>query len=319
MIGLVLGAVVGALIAPPLTRLFSPHPGSADEPLIAAGIFIGAILVIEGLGSTLGYRARVLTLKTRLAIWDSVAGSISSCLGVLFVAWFVGYTFANSSLERGQHPDQRLCDRAGPAHHRPPAAGLPRQGPGVPPEQRPPQPLQRPDAVAAARTAPRQHRHRRGPGRGGGRLPGDRVRVRRPGRCGGRLGVAGGLRPDADQCSRGRRLVQPDGAASRPAAALRPGGALRPRSRRRHPERPRPRDGPAPHRQRLPGGGAQGAVIGYPEGGPEATVAAAVRGTENASTWNIYYSGYVTRETVIVSADVIPGTPEVRWSISTAG
>ena len=98
MFGLVVGAVVGALIAPPLTRFFSPHPGSADEPLIAAGIFIAAILIIEGLGSTLGYRARVLTLKTRLATWDSVAGSISSCLGVLFVAWFLGYTFANSSL-----------------------------------------------------------------------------------------------------------------------------------------------------------------------------------------------------------------------------
>jgi S1-C subfamily serine protease len=48
-------------------------------------------------------------------------------------------------------------------------------------------------------------------------------------------------------------------------------------------------------------------VIGYPEGGPEATVAAAVRGTEDATTWDIYYSGYVTRETVVVSADVIPG------------
>ena len=48
-------------------------------------------------------------------------------------------------------------------------------------------------------------------------------------------------------------------------------------------------------------------MIGYPEGGAEATVAAAVRGTENATTWNIYYTDYVTRETVIVSADVIPG------------
>ena len=51
--------------------------------------------------------------------------------------------------ERGQHPDQRLGDRAGAAHHRPPAPRLPRQGAGVPPEQRPAQPLQRADAVAA--------------------------------------------------------------------------------------------------------------------------------------------------------------------------
>jgi S1-C subfamily serine protease len=53
--------------------------------------------------------------------------------------------------------------------------------------------------------------------------------------------------------------------------------------------------------------GAQGAVIGYPDGGSEDTVAAAVRGTEEATTWNIYYTTSVTRETVVVSADVIPG------------
>ena len=27
-----------------------------------------------------------------------MAGSVTSCLGVLFVAWFLGFTFANSSL-----------------------------------------------------------------------------------------------------------------------------------------------------------------------------------------------------------------------------
>ena len=64
---------------------------------------------------------------------------------------------------------------------------------------------------------------------------------------------------------------------------------------------------PLPIAGAYPPAGTQGAVIGYPGGGAEATVAAAVRGTENASTWNIYYSGYVTRETVVVSADVIPG------------
>jgi S1-C subfamily serine protease len=53
--------------------------------------------------------------------------------------------------------------------------------------------------------------------------------------------------------------------------------------------------------------GTQGAVIGYPGGGNESTVAAAVRGTELASTFNIYFDKYVTRETVVVGADVIPG------------
>ena len=64
---------------------------------------------------------------------------------------------------------------------------------------------------------------------------------------------------------------------------------------------------PLPIASGYPAAGTQAAVIGYPQGGSEATVAAAVRGTEDASTWNIYYSGYVTRETVVVSADVIPG------------
>jgi len=64
---------------------------------------------------------------------------------------------------------------------------------------------------------------------------------------------------------------------------------------------------PLPIATANPAAGTQGAVIGYPDGGPEATVAAAVRGTEDASSLNIYFNGYVTRETVIVSAAVIPG------------
>src|ERR1035438_9810785 len=40
MAGLVIGSVVGALVAPPLTRALSPQPGGANQPLIAAGIFL---------------------------------------------------------------------------------------------------------------------------------------------------------------------------------------------------------------------------------------------------------------------------------------
>src|ERR1035441_5965226 len=98
LIGLVVGSVVGALIAPPLTRWISPGPQDSGQPLVAAGIFVAALLSIEGIGSALGCRARVLALKTRLATWDSVAGSFTGCLGVLFIAWFLGFTFANSSL-----------------------------------------------------------------------------------------------------------------------------------------------------------------------------------------------------------------------------
>jgi S1-C subfamily serine protease len=57
----------------------------------------------------------------------------------------------------------------------------------------------------------------------------------------------------------------------------------------------------------VPTAGTKGAVIGYPNGGAEQTSPAAVRGSENAYGYNIYNSGYVTRNIVVVSANVIPG------------
>jgi len=307
MLGLVVGAVVGALIAPPLTQFFSPHPGSADEPLIAAGIFIVAILVIEGLGSTLGYRARVLTLKTRLATWDSVAGSVSSCLGVLFVAWFLGYTFANSSLsvvntQINESAIERALLTIAP---QPPAflakvqeflqnSDLPNPFSGLMPSL-PLEPLPASTDTAGVRAA-----------------EADVSRVIAYG-CGGPGGaVAGSAWPVGDDlmltnahvvAGSYSQTVQPPGRQPLSAQVVVfdpdidvailnvPGLGM----------------SPLPIASGYPAAGTQGAVIGYPEGGPEATVAAAVRGTEDATTWDIYYSGYVTRETVVVSADVIPG------------
>jgi S1-C subfamily serine protease len=56
-----------------------------------------------------------------------------------------------------------------------------------------------------------------------------------------------------------------------------------------------------------PARGAAGAVIGYPGGGPEKTVPAAVRGTENAQGHDIYGQGLVTRRIEVLQATVIPG------------
>ena len=98
MAGLVIGSVVGALVAPPLTRALSPQPGGANQPLIAAGIFLACLLIIQGIGTAVGFRARMAAMRTRFATWDSVAGTVAGGFGVLFAAWFLGFTFADSSL-----------------------------------------------------------------------------------------------------------------------------------------------------------------------------------------------------------------------------
>ena len=56
-----------------------------------------------------------------------------------------------------------------------------------------------------------------------------------------------------------------------------------------------------------PARGTAGAVIGYPGGGAEQVVPAAVSGTESARGYNIYGDMLVTREIEVLSARVIPG------------
>jgi S1-C subfamily serine protease len=56
-----------------------------------------------------------------------------------------------------------------------------------------------------------------------------------------------------------------------------------------------------------PARGTRGAVIGYPGGGNEKVVSAAVSGTELASGYNIYGDAVVTREIEVLAAQVIPG------------
>ena len=53
--------------------------------------------------------------------------------------------------------------------------------------------------------------------------------------------------------------------------------------------------------------GTQGAVIGYPGGGPERTVPAVVDGTVSAQGRDIYNQGFVTREIFVLQASVHPG------------
>ena len=56
-----------------------------------------------------------------------------------------------------------------------------------------------------------------------------------------------------------------------------------------------------------PARGTGGAVIGYPGGGAEQVVPAAVSATETATGYNIYGDTLVTRRIEVLSARVIPG------------
>jgi S1-C subfamily serine protease len=306
MLGLVIGSVVGALIAPPLTRLLTT-PNSADQPLIAAGIFLAALLIIEGVGSALGYRARLATLHTRLAGWDSVAGSVSSALGVLFVFWFIGFTFVNSSLAvvnqqiSGSAIERALLTIA----PQPPAflakvqqflqnEQIPNPFAGLSPDL-PAQPLPASIDTPGVRAAEAATSRVIASGCGG------------PG-----VAVAGSAWPVGDDLmltnahvvagSYSEEVDTPAGAAlqahvvlfdpNRDVAILSvPGLSMR----------------PLPIVSGNPPTGSPGAVVGYPGGGAEQVTPAAVRGTIDASTWNIYYDSYVTRWTVVLDADVIPG------------
>jgi uncharacterized membrane protein required for colicin V production len=308
MLGLIAGSVVGALIAPPLTHLLSPNPGSAAQPLVASGIFLAALLLIEGVGSALGYRARVAALRTRLASWDSVAGSLTSVFGVLFVFWFIGFTFANSSIAvvnqqiRGSGIERALLSIA----PQPPAflaqveeflqndqlpnpfAGL---SPDLPAEPLPAN-IATPGVLRARSATARVVAY--GCGGPGTEVAGSSWPV------GGDLMltnahvVAGSSTQEVDlpgqSVPRSARVVLFDPNVDVAILAVQ---GLDTSS--------------LPIAAGNPPVGTQGAVIGYPNGGAEAGAPAAVRGTISAQTWNIYYNSYVTRETVVVNADVIPG------------
>ena len=56
-----------------------------------------------------------------------------------------------------------------------------------------------------------------------------------------------------------------------------------------------------------PARGTSGAVIGYPGGGAEQVVPAAVSGAESATGYNIYGDALVTRKIEVLAARVIPG------------
>ncbi len=311
LLGLVIGVVVGAEIAPPLARsLAQGRPET--QALIGIGIFLVAVALIQGVGTALGHRVRIAASRTKLARVDSVLGATLAIIGTLTGSWYLGVSLKDSpsqALNRQINDSAvlRALDRAAP---RPPAFlgsiqklfngnGLPNPFAGLNPDLLLPVPepvpadLQTPGIVNATREVSKVvSRTDCGTTEAGSAWPvatdylvtnahvvagGRTVTVQTPAVSGGRELPA--------------TVVLFDPEVDVAILHLPPGSGL----------------APLVLAWQDPARGATGAVIGYPRGGPEKTVPAAVRGNVHAQGHDIYGQGLVTRYIEVLQAMVIPG------------
>jgi S1-C subfamily serine protease len=302
--GLLAGLFLGAVIAPPIARAITQD--RTTQPLFAIGIFMGVALLIEGIGGAIGFRIRQRTEHTALlGKADSVVGAVLGLVAALAAAWYLGLMFSqspwvtldnqisNSSIERS-------LDRFMP---RPPGflatiGNLFRPGEFPNPFSTilnvPPAPVAIPLLVdtAGIRQAASVTSKVIASGCGGGE-------------AGSSWPLAAGYFVTNAHVVAGSSTVEIDT----------PNGA-------RHPARVVLFDpntdlavlyapGLAPRPLVLvnadPARGTAGAVIGYPGGGGEQVVSAAVSGTESARGYNIYGDTLVTRDIEVLAARVIPG------------
>jgi S1-C subfamily serine protease len=302
LLGLIVGVILGALIAPAIA-----HPLSADrqtQALIGTGVFLTTVALVQGIGTAIGYRIRIAALRSSFAELDSWLGSVVAALGVLVGAWYLGLTFATSPFTRldlqiRNSAILRALDNLAP---RPPAflaslenllKGSTFGNPfaGLAPDTLAPVPIPTTVDTPGIRAA-------------------DQVVVKVLSRgCGLDAGsawpVAQNYLVTNAHVVAGGQFVQVQTPQNRTldatvvlfdpetdVAILRvPGLGL-------SPLQVAPAD---------PARGTQGAVIGYPGGGNEQVVPAAVRGTQRATGRDIYGSSLVTRTIEVLDATVIPG------------
>lgn len=90
--GLLLGLIVGALLAPRLV-------GLADDPATQAAIatitLISTAALGDGVGWLIGHRVRERARSTRLASADAVGGSFVAVVASLLAIWFVALNLVN--------------------------------------------------------------------------------------------------------------------------------------------------------------------------------------------------------------------------------
>ncbi|HXA60246.1 MAG TPA: MarP family serine protease [Streptosporangiaceae bacterium] len=303
LVGLILGLVLGALIAPPLARRFADHQPEAQS-LIGTGVFLAVVAIVQGLGTAAGYWARTATIRTSFARVDSWLGSVLAALGVMAGAWYLGLVFVDSPwvpLDR-QIRDSAILRTLDGVAPRPPAflasieqllrgKSFPNPfatlAPDILPPVQIPQAVDTPGIHAAAAVTSKVLSYGCGVEAGSSFPIGNDYMVTNA------HVVAGSQRVDVER---------PDG-RTLPAtvvlfdpevdvAVLRvPGIGLTPLTLI----------------DADPSRGTTGAVIGYPGGGGEQAVPGAVRGVETAQGRDIYGSGLVQRRIEVLAAHVIPG------------
>ena len=305
-LGLAAGVVLGAAVAPPVARHFAGHDAS-QQALIGTGVFLFAVAVIQGIGTGIGYQARIATLRTRIAEIDSFGGAALAVVGAAAGAWYVGLTFAQSpfpSLDRQIQGSAvlRTLDRIAP---RPPAflaeiqnllrgSGSAFTNPfaGLAPESQDPVPI--PTSIDTA---------------GVRRAAASTWKVLSEG-CGLEAGSSWPIGDDdlvtnAHVVAGGQvvHVQAPDGSRTLVATVV----LFDPEVDLAVLHVPGLGVASLPLAGADPARGDTGAVVGYPNGGPEQSVPAGVRGLEEAQGRDIYNDALVTRRIEVLEATVIPG------------
>jgi S1-C subfamily serine protease len=303
LIGLLLGIVVGAAVAPPLAAVFSKQPNV--QPLITSGIFLAIVLIIQGIGTTIGFRARVRSLRTRFAMADSALGSILAIAGVLVGSWYLGLTFSQSpwaalDTQINGSAIEKALDSVAP---RPPGflatlenalrnSSFPNPFSVIGPVGPAPAPIPALVNTAGIRAAQAVTSKVIAFGCGGADA-GSAWPIGQDDVVTNAHVVAGSQRVEVDTT---------DG-ATHPATVV----LFNPDVDVAILHVPGLNEAALPIATTDPARGVTGAAIGYPGGQTEQVAPAQVRGTEQAEGYNIYNSGVVSRDIEVLAAHIIPG------------
>jgi S1-C subfamily serine protease len=303
--GLLAGLFLGAVIAPPIARATTQD--RTTQPLFAIGIFVGIALLVEGIGAAIGFRIRQRTQHTvLLGKADSGVGAVLGLVAALATAWYLGLMFSQSpwvTLDNqiSNSTIERSLDRFMP---RPPGflatiGNLFRPGDFPNPFSTilniPPAAVAIPPLIdtAGIRQATGVTSKVIAAGCGGGAEAGSSWPLAAGYFVTNAHVVAGSSSIEIDTPNGTRhaaRVVLFDPNTDL-AVLYSPGLDLR----------------PLVLVNSTPVRGTGGAVIGYPGGGAEQVVSAAVSGTESATGYNIYGDSLVTRKIEVLAARVIPG------------
>jgi len=96
--GFIVGAVVGAQIAPPIARaLIGKQGNDAIGQRLVALIIVGVVAVaFEAIGAFVGARIRLLLAVTPARWFDSAGGAVLDVVGFLLIAWVLAFTLASA-------------------------------------------------------------------------------------------------------------------------------------------------------------------------------------------------------------------------------